>query len=99
MATPLRVVADQAFSRAAGAPLVDGNKVEILRDAGQNYPAWLEAINSAQRWIHFESYIVHDDDCGREFADALTAAAKRGVKVRLLYDWLGALTATTWLFW
>jgi cardiolipin synthase A/B len=99
MSTPLRVVADQAFSRAAGAPLVEGNRVELLRDAEQNYPAWLDAINSAQRWIHFESYIVHDDDCGREFAAALSAAAKRGVKVRLIYDWLGALTATTWMFW
>jgi cardiolipin synthase A/B len=99
MATPLRVVADQAFSRAAGAPLVEGNRVELLRDADENYPAWLDAINSAQRWIHFESYIVHDDTCGREFAAALGAAAKRGVKVRLIYDWGGALTATTWMFW
>jgi cardiolipin synthase len=99
MATPLRVVADQAFSRAAGAPLVDGNRVELLRDAEQNYPAWLDAINSAQRWIHFESYIVHDDTCGREFAAALSAAARRGVKVRVIYDWLGAVTTTTWMFW
>ena len=36
---------------------------------------------------------------GREFAAALSAAAKRGVKVRLIYDWLGALSATTWMFW
>jgi cardiolipin synthase A/B len=99
MATPLRVVADQALSRAAGAPLVEGNRVELLRDADQNYPAWLDAINAAQRWIHFESYIVHDDACGREFAAALSAAAKRGVKVRVIFDWLGALTATTWMFW
>lgn len=78
---------------------MDGNRVELLRDAEQNYPAWLDAINSAERWIHFESYIIHDDTCGREFAAALCAAAKRGVKVRLVYDWLGALTATTWMFW
>ena len=99
MTTPLRLVADQAFSRAAGAPLVEGNKVQLLRDAQENYPAWLEAINSAERWIHFESYIIHDDECGREFAAALSAAAKRGVKVRIVYDWVGAITATTWMFW
>jgi cardiolipin synthase len=97
--TPLRLIADQAFSRAAGAPLVDGNKVELLRDAEENYPAWLDAIASAERWVHFESYIIHDDDCGREFAAALGAAAKRGVKVRIVYDWLGAITATTWMYW
>jgi cardiolipin synthase A/B len=99
VASPLRLVADQAFSRAAGAPLSEGNKVQLLRDAEENYPAWLEAIHSAKHWIHFESYIIHDDECGREFAAALIAAAKRGVKVRLVYDWVGALTATTWMFW
>jgi cardiolipin synthase len=99
MPSPLRLVADQAFSRAAGAPLVEANNVELLRDAAENYPAWLDAINTAERWIHFESYIVHDDVCGREFAAALSAAARRGVKVRVIYDWLGALTATTWMFW
>ncbi len=99
MASPLRLVADQAFSRAAGAPLVEGNAVELLCDAKENYPAWLEAIRGAERWIHFESYIVHDDQCGREFAEALGDAARRGVRVRLIYDWLGAITATTWMFW
>jgi cardiolipin synthase len=97
--SPLRLVADQAFSRAAGAPLVEGNRVQLLRDAEQNYPAWLDAINTAARWVHFESYIIHDDECGREFAAALSAAARRGVKVRVVYDWLGALSATTWMFW
>jgi hypothetical protein len=33
MPSPLRLVADQAFSRAAGAPLVEANQVELLRDA------------------------------------------------------------------
>jgi cardiolipin synthase len=99
VASLLRLVADQAFSRAAGAPLVEGNKVQLLRDAQENYPAWLDAINSAERWIHFESYIIHDDECGREFAAALSAAARRGVKVRVVYDWVGAMTATTWMFW
>lgn len=99
MASPLRLVAEQAFSRAAGAPLVEGNRVELLCDAQENYPAWLEAINSAERWVHFESYILRDDRSGREFAAAMAAAAKRGVRVRLLYDWLGAVTTTPWMFW
>jgi cardiolipin synthase len=99
MASPLRQLADQAFSRAAGAPLVEGNRVELLCDAQQNYPAWLDAINSARRWIHFESYIIRDDVSGREFAQALIAAAKRGVRVRLLYDWLGAISSTPWMYW
>ena len=97
--TPLRALADQAFSRAAGAPLVPGNKVRVLRDATENYPAWLEAIRSAQKRIHFESYIIHSDDVGAEFAEALAGKAREGVSVRLVYDWLGALGAASYQFW
>jgi cardiolipin synthase A/B len=86
-----RLLADQAFSRAAGAPLVHGNAVRLLRDARENYPAWLEAIQSARRSVHFESYIIHPDEVGQRFADALIAKAKEGVPVRVVYDWLGAL--------
>lgn len=99
MPSPLRLIADQAFSRAAGAALVEGNKVELLCDAKENYPAWLDAINSATRWVHFETYIIHDDECGRDFAQALVAAARRGVRVKVVYDWLGAISATTWIYW
>jgi cardiolipin synthase len=85
------VLADQAFYRAAGAPLILGNQVRLLNDAEENYPAWITAIKSARRWIHFESYIIHDDDTGRLFAGLLESKAREGVKVRLIYDWVGAL--------
>ncbi len=88
--SPLRPLADQAFSRAAGAPLVPGNSVRILKDADENYPAWLEAIRAAERWIHFESYIIRNDGAGREFVEALAAKARQSVRVRLIYDWLGS---------
>ncbi len=95
----LRALADRAFSRVAGAPLVPGNKVTLLRDAAENYPAWLEAISSAKSGIQFENYIIHSDDVGRQFAEALSARARQGVRVRLIYDWLGALRATSHQFW
>jgi hypothetical protein len=50
----VRALANQAFSRAAGAPLIARNTVRLLKDAGENYPAWLDAIRAAQRHIHFE---------------------------------------------
>jgi cardiolipin synthase len=87
---PLRLLADQAFSRTAGAPLVGGNQVRLLKDAAENFPAWLDAIRSAERSIFFESYIVGEDATGREFRDALTAKARAGVRVRVLHDWLGS---------
>src|SRR5262245_60779914 len=82
---------DRALTRAAGAPLIGGNRVRLLRDAAENYPAWMKAIESAEKWIHFETYIIHDDSIGRQFADVLAAKAKEGVTVRLMYDWVGSL--------
>jgi cardiolipin synthase len=90
---------EQAFARVSGAPLVTGNEVGLLKDAGQNYPAWLEAIGAARRTIHFESYIIHHDATGQEFARALAARARAGVRVRLIYDWLGAVGKTSRRFW
>lgn len=95
----VRNLANQAFSRAAGAPLVGGNSVRLLIDAKENYPAWLDAIKSAERYVHFESYIIHEDDAGRMFADALVAKARDGVRVRVLYDWLGGFGKTSRSFW
>ena len=85
----LRYLAEQAFSRAAGAPLIPGNSIRLLRDATENYPTWLEAIRSAERWIHFENYIIANDSTGREFIEALAAKARGGVRVRVVYDWMG----------
>ena len=85
----LQQLADQAFKRATGAQLVSGNRVRILKDAAENFPAWLDAIRAAERTVYFESYIIGDDPVGREFVDALAERARAGVRVRMLYDWLG----------
>ena len=95
----MRLLAEQALSRAAGAPLVPGNAVTLLRDARENYPAWLDAMRSATRSIHFESYIIHEDDIGEQFSEVLSAKAREGVKVRLIYDWLGGFGKTSRRFW
>lgn len=99
MARPFQLLADQAFSRTAGAPLVGGNAVRLLKNGPENYPCWLEAIRGAERWIHFETYILHDDKIGNVFADALAERARAGVKVRLLVDWYGNLLKTRPWFW
>jgi cardiolipin synthase len=90
---------DRAFTRAAGAPLVGGNQVRLLKNAAQNYPAWLEAIHSARHKIFFENYFICDDRIGREFAAALAERARAGVRVCLVHDWLGSLHKTSKRFW
>ncbi len=94
-----RALADQAFSRTAGAPLLPGNRVRLLRDATENYPAWLEAIAKARTRVHFENYIIADDAAGRLFADALIERAQAGVPVRVVYDWLGVFRKSSRAFW
>lgn len=94
----VQLASDQVFARAAGAPILVGNEVVLLRDAQENYPAFKTAIAAARRQIHFETYIFHDDDVGREFAALLKEKAAAGVKVRLIYDWLGGFS-TPRRFW
>ncbi len=57
-----------------------------LRDGREALAARLELAALAQRSIDVQYYIWHDDASGREMIDALTRAAGRGVRVRVLLD-------------
>lgn len=96
---PHRLLAEQALSRAAGAPLLSGNSVELLIDAAAHYTAWLTAIRNAQRYVMLENYIVRDDDVGRAFLDALTERARSGVFVAVVVDWMGCFGQSRGSFW
>ena len=96
---PSRLLAEQAFSRAAGAPLVSGNAVELLIDAAANYAAWLAAIRGARQRVLLENYIFRDDEVGREFRDALVERAQSGVFVAVVVDWVGCLGQSGSRFW
>lgn len=87
---PSSILNDDALLRASGAALVAGNHVGILRDGRENYPAWETAIRAAQKTIHLEMYIIHNDRTGRHFRDLLVGKAREGITVRVLYDWFGA---------
>jgi cardiolipin synthase len=69
--------------------LVGGHAVKLLRNGVETFPVWLEAIDGARTRVSLEMYIFNDDAIGRRFADALIGAARRGVEVRLLYDFVG----------
>jgi cardiolipin synthase A/B len=90
---------DRALTRAAGAALVPGNSARVLKDAAQNYSAWLDAIRGARHKIYFESYFVVEDELGEEFAEALKERARGGVRVRLIYDWLGSFNKASRRYW
>lgn len=62
----------------------------MLIDGVETFPAMLEAIAGARRYVHLETYILRADRTGRLFAAALCDRARAGVQVRLLYDGFGA---------
>ncbi|MGO4388111.1 phosphatidylserine/phosphatidylglycerophosphate/cardiolipin synthase family protein [Microvirga sp. 2YAF29] len=90
---------ERAFSRIADSDLRLGNAITLLRDSKENYPAWIEAIRAAERVVHFENFIIADDETGRRFAEVLMERAQAGVKVRVLYDWLGSSFRALPPFW
>lgn len=94
-----RLLAEQALSRAAGAPLLAGNSAELLIDAAAHFDAWLAAIRGARERVLLENYIIRDDDVGRTFRQALVECALRGVFVAVVYDWLGCKGQSRDRFW
>ena len=99
MTTPMAALAGSGFSRVADAALSEGNAIELLCDGPGNFPRWLDAIVKAEHSVHLENYILEDSQIGIEFADALIGAAGRGVKCRVLYDWMGCRMRTRPSFW
>lgn len=97
--TPSRLLAEQALSRTAGAPLLSGNAVELLIDAAAHYEAWLAAIRGAQHRVLLENYIIRDDEVGRAFRDALVERAQAGVFVAVVVDWIGCFGQSRGAFW
>lgn len=93
-AQPALAALQRAFSRAAGSQVVSGNRVELLIDGPATYAEMFAQIEQAQRRIHLENYIIHADDCGREFAERLIERAGAGVKVRVMYDWVGSISTS-----
>jgi cardiolipin synthase A/B len=79
------------LGRISDAPLRDGNRLALLKNGPDTYEDWLAAIARAERWIHLDNYIFANDEIGNKFAEALSAKAKEGVRVRVLHDWFGCM--------
>ena len=77
---------------------VDKNRVQLLLDGREAFPAMLEAIRGAERVILLEMYWFDSDIIGRTFARALAEAAARGVRVALIYDSIGSIGADPAMF-
>jgi cardiolipin synthase len=73
-----------------GTALTQGNQYQVLTNGDQIFPAMLDAIRNAKRRINFETYVYKAGDVSEQFTKAFEEAARRGVKVNLVIDSVGA---------
>lgn len=71
--------------------LTEWNDVDIITDGQSKYAKLLTDIEMAKESIHMAYYGFHNDEIGRQFADALARKAKQGVTVRVLLDGVGSM--------
>ncbi|MEP7131696.1 MAG: cardiolipin synthase [Acidobacteriota bacterium] len=86
-------VEDPSFRRSMdtlGTAMVGGNDAELLKNGDEIFPAMTRDIRAAKKTVNLETYIFQPDRAGRQFADAMIDAAKRGVEVRFLVDAFGS---------
>jgi cardiolipin synthase len=87
-------ISDPQFRRSMnvilGPSLVAGNETRTLVNGDQIFPAMLEAIRGAKRTITFETYIYWQGKVGEAFTEALSERARAGVRVHVMFDWLGS---------
>ncbi len=90
---------DPQFRRSMGVllgpPILDGNRVDVLLNGDQIFPAMLKAIHDARHSITFETYIYWSETIGKEFSDALIERAQAGVKVHVMLDFIGSIKLDT----
>ena len=73
------------------APVISGgNRLCLLKNGEDYFPALLAAITTAQQTIRLETYLYADDPIGAAVTEALCDAARRGLDVRLVVDGFGA---------
>lgn len=81
----------RVLEQALGFPFSNGNKVKVLKNGVEIFPAMLDAIRNATKKIEFLTYIYWSGDIAYEFANTLAEKAEEGVEVHVLLDSMGSL--------
>jgi cardiolipin synthase len=82
----------RALEGLLGVPATEGNRIDVLRNGDEIFPAVLDAIRSATRTVDFLTFVYWEGDIGRVLADALSDRSRAGVRVRVLLDAMGSYT-------
>jgi len=81
----------QALSVLMNVPLEHGGTVTLLNNGDEFFPDLLDEVGRARNHINFLVYIWEPGDLSMQIFEALAAAARRGVQVRVLLDGMGGL--------
>ncbi len=87
MTTERRILLEASL----GASFTNGNRVAILQNGHEIFPAMLDAIASAKSWIYFVTFVYWTGDMAERFAEALAERARAGVDVDVVLDAVGAM--------
>lgn len=99
----LNVQAPKKYQRLAklseslsGLPVFGGNTVEVLTEYDETIRRIAEDIDAAEHYVHLEYFIIVLDETTKPLFESLASAAKRGIKVRVLYDSLSTKRYPRW---
>ena len=68
----------------------EGNRITLLVNGDEYYPAVFKAIDNAQQKVILETFIWFEDNVGKQLHSVLLRAAQRGVKIEVLLDGYGS---------
>ena len=74
----------------SNALLTTGNRLEILNNAIETFPALFDAIEKAKHHIHLEYYIIDNDKTGNQLKTLLIKKSRQGIQVRVIIDDVGS---------
>ena len=70
--------------------MFDGNDISLFTTGQEKFETLLRDIEQAREYIHVQYFIIENDSTGQRLIEALERKARQGVKVRLLYDYVGS---------
>jgi cardiolipin synthase len=78
------------LSAYAGTTVVSGNRVEILLNGDEIFPAKLRIIKAARKSINYAQYVWEEGKPSEDIANALAERCRGGLPVNVLLDAVGA---------
>ena len=71
--------------------LYENTKVDVFTDGASAFESMFEALEAAKDHIHIEFYIIENDEVGNRMRELLIRKSLSGVRIRVIYDYLGGL--------